>query len=49
MPKSKDLAKKELIKLQQKYKFSKLGWYSIHVFNILATEIRTKALATQQN
>jgi hypothetical protein len=46
-PKSLEIAKKELVKLQQKYKFSKPGWYGIHVFNILATELRTKALSAK--
>jgi len=46
-PASKEIAKKELIKLQQKFKFSKPGWYGIHTFNILATELRTKALSAK--
>lgn len=46
-PKTLEIAKKELIKLQQKYKFSKPGWYGIHMFNILATELRTKALSAK--
>ena len=46
-PKTLEIAKKELIKLQKKYKFSKPGWYGIHMFNILATELRTKALSAK--
>ncbi len=46
-PMTLEIAKKELIKLQQKYKFSKPGWYGIHMFNILATELRTKALSAK--
>lgn len=46
-PRTLEIAKKELIKLQQKYRFSKPGWYGIHMFNILATELRTKALSAK--
>jgi hypothetical protein len=42
-PKTQERAKNELIKLQERYSFTKFGWYSIHVFKVMVSEFHGRA------